>query len=234
MIAISLQSGLNNLLIEPQNSDSSMKTILLDCDGVILDLAGTLHKFVNKMLGRKVPPPESWKCYEFKDAMELTRSEWEFVSKMLTRKDRIGYQIPFYSSAQSFIEHLGFDNRVVFTTAPWRGLDHWVEARYSVLDHFLGRRNYSIVLTHEKDLISGDWLIDDKWENMEKTPERGILFARPWNVKFNNFAAFVAGNYTDVLAILDGQVDDTSTIAKIEPRGKEKPAQKTVAKAKRH
>lgn len=211
-----------------------MKTILLDCDGVILDLAATLHKFVQRMLARKVPPPDSWKCYDFKDAMELTRSEWEFVNKMLTRKDRIGYQIPFYPSSQSFIEHLGFENKVVFTTAPWQGLDHWVEARYSVLDHFLNRRNYSIVFTHEKELIKGDWLIDDKWENMEKTPERGILFSRPWNVKFANFAAFIAQNYTDVLAIMDGQVDDTSTIAQIETRGKEKPAQKKVAKAKRH
>jgi len=201
---------------------------------VILDLASTLHKFVQRMLARKVPPPESWKCYEFKDAMELTRSEWEFVSKMLIRKDRIGYQIPYYPAAQSFIEHLGFDNKVVFTTSPWRGLNHWVEARYSLLDHFLNRRNYRIVNTEDKDLISGDWLIDDKWENMEKTPERGILFSRPWNMKYSNFAAFIAGNYTDVLAILDAPVDATSTITQAETRGKEKPAQKKVAKAKRH
>lgn len=211
-----------------------MKTILLDCDGVVLNLAATLHKFVQRMLARKVPPPESWKSYDFREAMELTRSEWEFITKMLARKDRIGYQIPYYPQAQSFIEHLGFENKVVFTTSPWRGLDHWVEARYGVLDHFLGRRNYSIVLTHDKHLISGDWLIDDKWENMEKTPERGILFLRPWNAKLSNFAAFIASNYTDVLAILDGRVDDTSTITQLVTGEQEKPTQKKVAKAKRH
>jgi 5'(3')-deoxyribonucleotidase len=150
---------------------------------------------------------------------------------MLVRKDRLGYHIPYYPSAQSFIEHLGFQNKVVFTTSPWRGLDHWVEARLGLLDHFLNRRNYSYAVVENKDIVSGDWLIDDKWENMEKTPERGILFIRPWNLKFENFAAFVARNYTDVLAIVEGQVDDTSTIAKIEPRGETKPAQKKVAKA---
>jgi 5'(3')-deoxyribonucleotidase len=211
-----------------------MKTILLDCDGVILNLAGTLHKFVQRMLSRKVPPPESWKCYDFREAMELTKSEWEFIHKMLARKDRLGYQIPYYPQAQSFIEHLGFENRVIFTTAPWRGLDHWVEARYGVLDHFLGRRNYSIAFTRDKHDINGDWLIDDDWENMEKTPERGILFLRPWNVRLSNFAAFVAQNYTDVLAILDGRVDDSSTIVQVETRGKEKPVKKASAKAKRH
>jgi len=210
-----------------------VKTILLDCDGVILNLAGTLHRTVQKLLSRRVPPPESWKSYEFKDAMELTRSEWEFATKTLVRRNKLGHLIQYYPQAQSFIEHLGFEHRVVFTTAPWRGLEHWVEARYSLLDHFLNRRNYRIVFTHDKDLIQGDWLIDDKWENMEKTPERGILYLQPWNMKFENFAAFVARNYQDVLAIVEGQVDDTSTITKSEAHGKAKPTQKKVAKAKR-
>jgi len=210
-----------------------MKTLLLDCDGVILNLAGTLHRTVQKLLSRRVPPPESWKSYDFKDAMELTRSEWEFITKTLVHRNKLGHLVQFYPQAQSFIEHLGFENKVVFTTAPWRGLEHWVEARYSILEHFLGRRNYRIVFTADKDLIAGDWLIDDKWENMEKTPERGILYLQPWNMKFENFAAFVARNYQDVLAILDGHIDDSSTIVQVEPRGKEKPAQKKVAKAKR-
>jgi len=186
-----------------------MKTILLDCDGVILNLAGTLHTFVQRLLSRKVPPPESWKCYDFREAMELTRSQ-----------------------AQSFIEHLGFENKVVFTTAPWRGLEHWVEARYSVLDHFLNRRNYRIAFTHDKDLIQGDWLIDDKWENMEKTPERGVLFTRPWNMKYQNFAAFIAGNYTDVLAIVEGHVDDTSTISQAVSHVQKVTARKKTASKK--
>jgi len=209
-----------------------MKTILLDCDGVILNLAGTLHTFVQRLLSRKVPPPESWKCYDFREAMELTRSEWEFVTKTLVRKNKLGHLIPYYPQAQSFIEHLGFENKVVFTTAPWRGLEHWVEARYSVLDHFLNRRNYRIAFTHDKDLIQGDWLIDDKWENMEKTPERGVLFTRPWNMKYQNFAAFIAGNYTDVLAIVEGHVDDTSTISQAVSHVQKVTARKKTASKK--
>src|SRR5258707_1266247 len=121
-----------------------MKTILLDCDGVVLDLAAALHKFVQRALDKKVPAPIDWKTYEFKDAMELTKSQWEFIQQRLARKDKLGHLVSYYPQGQSFIEHLGFSHKVVFVTQPWRGLNHWVEARYNLLEHFLGRRNYSI------------------------------------------------------------------------------------------
>lgn len=178
-------------------------TILLDCDGVILDLAGAVHRTAQKALGRKLPSPTAWTTYDFREAMQVTKSEWEFFAKYLSRKDRIGYQIPFYPSAPSFVEHLGFGHKVVFATAPWRGLDHWVEARLSVLNHYLGRRNYSIVFTHDKHHIEGLWHIDDKWENLAARPERGILFLREYNLANKDRAAFIAANYTDVLAIVE-------------------------------
>jgi 5'(3')-deoxyribonucleotidase len=168
--------------------------------------------------------------------MELTRSEFEYVAQMLKRKDRIGHLVQFYPQAQSFIEHLGFSNKVVFTTAPWRGLDHWVEARYGLLDHFLNRRNYSIVFTADKEVIAGDWIIDDRFENMNTTPERGILFLRPWNLKFENFAAFVAKDYTDVIEIIERPVempDASSAIPQAVSRVQKKPAREKTASAKR-
>ena len=215
------------------DSEEVVKTILLDCDGVVLNCAAAVHQFAQRMLARKLNPPESWKSYDFREAMELTKSEWEFIVKMLERKDKIGHLIGYYPQAQSFIEHLGFDNKVVFATTPWRGLNHWVEARYGLLDHFLNRRNYSIVFTSEKHLIQGDWLIDDKFDNMDKTPERGILFSRPWNLKFENFAAYVARNYADVLAIVEPQVDAVSTIEQIKPHVQKVAARKETKVKKR-
>lgn len=183
-----------------------MKTILLDCDGVVLDLANTLHRFVQRLLTRKVPPPTSWQTYDFREAMKLTKSEWEFVVKTLERKDKLGHLVPWYPGAQSFVEYLGYNHRVVFATAPWRGLNHWVEARLNLLNHYLGRRAYSYVVTDNKDLITGEWLIDDKWENIAAMPERGILFVRPWNIKHESFAAFTARSYADVIEIIEKPV----------------------------
>jgi 5'(3')-deoxyribonucleotidase len=190
-----------------------MTTILLDCDGVVLDLASTLHKFVQRMLSRKVPPPTSWKTYDFQDAMELTKSEWQFVHKMIERKDRLGYLVGYYPQAQAFIEHLSFTSKVVFVTSPWRGLDHWVEARLGLLDTYLSRRNFSIVFTADKDVVSGAWLVDDKWDHLENIPERGILFARPWNEKYEPWAHYVARDYAGVIEIIETPVESPDVVS---------------------
>jgi len=180
-----------------------MKTILLDCDGVIIDLAGTVHRTCQRLLERRLPPPATWEAYAFPEAMKLTRSEWEYVTKTLERKDRIGNLAPWYPQAQSFVEHLGFDNRVVFATSPWRGLDHWVEARLRFLEHFLGRRNYSYAVMSDKHLLEGDWHIDDSWSQLAWRPERGILFLRPWNKREAFQAAHTAADYAGVLGIIE-------------------------------
>lgn len=181
-----------------------MTTILLDVDGVLADCNKAVYQAARRMFNRKLPHYSTWDKYAFEDSMKLTRSEKEYFYKTLARKDNVGNQINFYSGAQSFIEHLGFGHEVVFVTAPWRGLDHWVEARYALLDHYLGRRKFSIVLTHDKHLIRGDWLIDDKWENIEKNLDRGILFEQPWNTAARTSANYTAKDYAEVLKIVEG------------------------------
>jgi len=181
-----------------------VKTILLDVDGVLADCNKAVYQAARKMFNRKIPHYSTWDKYAFEDSMKLTRSEKEYFYKTLARKNNVGYQINFYPGAQAFIEHLGFGNQVVFCTAPWRGLEHWCEARYSLLEHYLGRRNYSVVFTHDKHLVQGDWLVDDKWENIEKNLERGVLFAQPWNTSAHKAANFVAKDYTEVLKIVEG------------------------------
>lgn len=181
-----------------------MKTLLLDVDGVLADCNKAVWRAARKMFTRKLPHYKTWDKYEFHDAMGLTRSEKEYFYKTLAKKDNVGYNIEWYPGAQSFVEHLGFTNKVVFVTAPYRGLNHWVEARYGLLDHFLGRRNYSIVLTADKHLVVGDWLVDDKWENIEKNLPRGILFEQKWNESARSSAEYTAKDYTEVLKLVEG------------------------------
>jgi 5'(3')-deoxyribonucleotidase len=179
-------------------------TILLDVDGVIADCNQAVWRAARKMFNRKLSHYSTWDKYAFEESMKLTRSEKEYFYKTLARRDNVGYQIGFYPGAQAFIEHLGFGHEVVFCTAPWRGLDHWVEARYNLLNHYLGRRKFSIVFTHDKHLIKGDWLIDDKWENIEKNLDRGILFEQPWNTAARTSANYTAADYVEILKFVEG------------------------------
>lgn len=180
-----------------------MSRILLDVDGVIADCDTQVWKAAKRLFKRKFPPPASWRHYEFPQALGLSRNEGQFFMKQLEKEDRLGWSIGFYNGAQSFTEHLSMEgHEVVFCTAPWRGMCHWVEARYGLLEHFLGRQRYSIVFTHDKHLVDGDWLIDDKWENLAKTPERGILFAHLRNEQHHQYANHVVRNYADILKVI--------------------------------
>lgn len=180
-----------------------MATILLDVDGVLADCNKAVYRAARRMFTRKLPHYSTWDKYAFEDSMGLTKSEKEYFYKTMAKKDNVGYNIEWYPGAQSFIEHLGFGHKVVFVTAPWRGLDHWVEARYALLDPYLGRRNYSVVFTHSKELVMGDWLLDDKWENIEPNLGRGILFERPWNEKQKKLAEYTCKDYTGALKIIE-------------------------------
>lgn len=207
-----------------------MKTVLVDLDGVVLNLAAEVHRFAQRRLSRSLPPPESWRPYNFSEAMGLSRSNWEFLQDSMRRSNKLGYLRQFYPQAQAFIEHLAGSHRVVFVTTPWRGLPHWVESTYSLLDHYLNRRNFSIVFTADKHLVAGDWLVDDKWENLEKTPDRGILFSRPWNEKFENQAHYVADGFADVLGIVEGATSVAATIEPSSVNARKKSARKKTAK----
>lgn len=180
-----------------------MKTILLDVDDVLVDCAETVYRQAKKWFAKKLPPPKDWKTFAFHEAMGLTKSEGEFLYARLKKRDNIGYQINWFPQAQSFVEHLGFQNKVVFCTAPWWGLEHWCEARYRLLEPYLGRRNFSLVLTDDKSQVKGDWLIDDKYENISGDLDRGILFEKPWNAKARKSVLYSAANYADVLKIVE-------------------------------
>lgn len=177
------------------------KTILLDVDGVVADCATPVYEFAKTLFeDKELPPPEKWEHYEFEKAMGLNRNEADVFQVEIRRANNIGEQIKFYPEAQSFIEFLATDNQVVFVTTPWRGLTHWVEARYELLRPYAGRKNFGgVIFTEDKHHVSGDWLIDDKWSNMFQTPDRGILFARPWNVADHEKARCVCNTYASVI-----------------------------------
>lgn len=180
-----------------------MATILVDVDGVIADIATPVYKLARKLTGRKLPKPETWNTYDFADALKLTRNEREYFAREVRRQNNLGWRVEFLPNAHNFLEHLAMGHEVVFVTAPWIGLEHWVEARMSLLETYLGRKKFSIVFTKDKHLVKGDWLIDDHYENIAKNHERGIMLKRPWNERFCAQAQWVAEDYKAIVEIID-------------------------------
>lgn len=77
------------------------------------------------------------------------------------------YLSPLPYSIQAVDTLLNSDNFEVYflSTAPWNNPSAWTDKRLWLEDHFGVRINRRLILTHRKDLIRGDILIDDRPNN---------------------------------------------------------------------
>lgn len=53
----------------------------------------------------------------------------------------------------------------ILSTAPWKNPSAWSDKRTWITKHFHGIFYKKIILTHRKDLVVGDYLIDDRSRN---------------------------------------------------------------------
>lgn len=61
------------------------------------------------------------------------------------------------------------------STAPWNNPSAWTDKRLWLEDHFGEKINRRLILTHRKDLIKGDFLIDDRPNNGAKDFEGTLI-----------------------------------------------------------
>lgn len=179
------------------------RTILLDVDDVLLNCSVSVHKTAEEFFGHPLPSPETWTTdIDFQTCMKLSTRQWQDFEAYLREKDNLATTFEWFQGAHAFTERLAAFGEVVFCTAPWVGLKHWYEARREALQLYLGRRGYSLVMTDQKHLVQGDILIDDRWRNIERTPNRGILWAQPANIGDREKVELVAHNYTQALTMV--------------------------------
>jgi 5'(3')-deoxyribonucleotidase len=156
-----------------------VRTVLLDCDSVILDCSSAVHAAAEQILGCSIRHPSTWQHFEFDEAMSLTPQEAEYFYREIQLHPTLGYDIELYPGAKEFVLELSKTRDIVFVTAHWRGIEHWVTARDKLLhENFPG---FDVVYTHAKYRVVGDVLLDDKPENIDMNPARGWLFDQPWN-----------------------------------------------------
>lgn len=53
----------------------------------------------------------------------------------------------------------------VLTTAPWRNPSAWTDKRVWITQYFRGLFYKKLIITHRKDFVVGDYLIDDRPNN---------------------------------------------------------------------
>jgi len=164
----------------------SRDVVLMDVDGVLCDFTSGWRPLVAPELAE-----EDISSFVFEDYLND-----EQLGKLLSLCESAAFwaELKPYEGARDFVESVSENTdggEIVYCTAPWVPCDGWAEARRIWLKEHMPKGD--LVVTKRKDLIRGDYLIDDKPENVLSWAARnktgiGYLYERPWNRGFTGNA----------------------------------------------
>jgi 5'(3')-deoxyribonucleotidase len=162
---------------------SRTDTILLDIDGCIVDFASTYLYLLRARHGvsRDITDITTFDFTGCVATKEQDADIWGHINST----PRLVYQLPMYDGARQFLSELRQLGRVVACTSPASG--RWAMERWNWLQNEAGFAKSDIVITSAKELVIGDFLVDDsnancaKWQDGAGMGGFALLFDRPWN-----------------------------------------------------
>lgn len=129
-----------------------MKTLYLDMDGVLVDIQ---------------PKVQSIRKY----LIEFTNYKGEVVN-LAEQPDRVD-EVPFLfenlppmeGAIDSFKRLSEIYDIYILSTAPWNNPDAWLYKRMWVEEHLGAAATKRLILSHHKNLMIGEYLVDDRTKN---------------------------------------------------------------------
>jgi 5'(3')-deoxyribonucleotidase len=176
--------------------------IFLDMDGVLADLLASWLPYLNEITGKNLEDKDV-NMWGLEDVYDIP------FSKIRKPLHRPGFWegLPPYPGAADFVETLdGMGHDVYIATTPFPsdvcawGKKMWLEEHMPFLPYS------RLILIHDKHLLQGDMLVDDKPENLVAFRGHRVLFNRPWNKTLNTgiMESWLTrvSTYSDILALL--------------------------------
>ena len=152
-----------------------MKTVLIDCDGVLADFISATIQSLHSIGITDVHRTLMMHHYDMRKCLS---PEQYVIASELWHKTGWCYGIPAYDGAIELLEALRKNARVVCVTKPLLTSSHWMAERYLWLREFQFE-DRDIIFASDKSLIEGDLFIDDHPGNvnawMEKHPNKNAI-----------------------------------------------------------
>ncbi|WP_027416841.1 5' nucleotidase, NT5C type [Aneurinibacillus terranovensis] len=162
---------------------ANKKVLLLDMDDVTVEQSLTWIQRIHEKTG-VLYDRENWTEWDLSKILppELCQLIFEEINK----EPKFFYNLPAKEGAIEGIKILKDYYDIVFVSASeyYAFIDkyNWIEENLP----FLPKPN--LILTHRKDLVIGDVLVDDGPHNLVKSPaKKKIVFDKPWNRKITQF-----------------------------------------------
>ncbi len=142
--------------------------ILLDVDGVVADFVGGATRLCAEV-GHKLVVD----CHDFTDKLQRDhRDVWRHYMKRSAEVGFCGGLREYGRGAEGegilgFVEALQELGDVVAVTSPLSHSPHWHYERLEWLTMWAGIQRQNVIFAKRKDLVVGDFLIEDNFANLE-------------------------------------------------------------------
>lgn len=172
--------------------------ILVDVDGVVVDLVAPILDKLNEKFGTNIEHEDirTWDFFSHKSTYELLSPEQKKYVQELMCEPGMASNVELIPGVKEALETLVKHGcEIVFLTAPWKDSKSWIDDRTKHLNETLGHISKEIIFSWNKEEVDGDLLIDDNpaflrlWLHKNNKPwKKGhqvLLFKQPWNEDTN-------------------------------------------------
>lgn len=182
----------------------SVDPVLLDVDGVLADFTGAVCWCWSERFGREFKS-EQVTQWDIAEALGIPKVLHAWAWEAL-RVPGFCRNVGSYPGAIEFVEALRMrGEEVYFVTSPLGG-QHWHYERERWLKWFFGAKSNQIIFCHDKHLVRGRALIDDKVETIRAWSKAhpygtAILRSQPYNAR-EEWAGPRASSFDEMLRLL--------------------------------
>lgn len=162
------------------------KTILIDMDEVLADFNGKKHELMLEKGFTDYPKAEERKYYSDENDPDLTKGEKEEAGKIQRSRGFFEELQPIEGSIEAVKEMMDLGLDVRFCTSPYITNPSCFQAKADWIEKYFGLDGvFRLVMTTDKTLVKGDFLIDDNpaiAEGKRYKPEwKHLVFRQNYN-----------------------------------------------------
>jgi 5'(3')-deoxyribonucleotidase len=179
--------------------------ILINIDGVCADFVSPVLKTTNLLLGTKYTA-EDVLVWDMMEALGVPPKQSAEINNHIASPG-FCYRMQPYPGVEKGLAKLRKLGEVIAVTSPFSS-EHWEYERRVWLQEKLGFSKKEIISTSYKTPISGDFLVEDKvdnlvdWQAEDWIGRTGILFKQPWNVNDDRWNGPAVNDWKHLVAYI--------------------------------
>lgn len=164
-----------------------MSLILVDMDGVTTDWGTGYNEVLDSFgpVADNIPRHKDQKTFNMHEGLSF--KETRLVDEAMATMDYYGLA-PIEGAVDALHSMLDYGHDVMICTSPWLPNKDCIRHKIDWLDKHLGHGwAERVIVTKDKTMVHGDWLIDDKPSiTGRKDPTwYQVVFTQPYNINVN-------------------------------------------------